>query len=188
MQKYLIVGLGNKGEQYKNTRHNIGFLVLDTIAQEIEKTFESSKFGEIIQFKHKARPVTLLKPDTFMNLSGKAVTYWAKKENIPIENILVVTDDLNLPFGTLRMRAKGSDGGHNGLKNIQELLQTNQYPKLRFGIGDSFSKGQQIDYVLGNWGTQEAEQLPERLHQAAQACLSFVFSGIANTMNIFNGK
>ena len=188
MQKYLIVGLGNKGEKYENTRHNIGFMVLDEVARKIEKNFEPSNFGDIIQFKYKARPVTLLKPDTFMNLSGKAVSYWVKKENIAIENILVVTDDLNLPFGTIRMRGKGSDGGHNGLKNIQELLNTTKYPKLRFGIGDEFSKGQQIDYVLGEWNESEKERLQERLDKSAEACLSFIFAGLANTMNTFNGK
>ena len=188
MQKYLIVGLGNKGDKYENTRHNIGFMILDEVARKIDKTFEPSNFGDIIQFKYKARPVTLLKPDTFMNLSGKAVVYWAKKEGISIENILVVTDDLNLPFGTIRMRGKGSDGGHNGLKNIQDLLNTTKYPKLRFGIGDEFSKGHQIDYVLGEWNESESERLQERLDKSAEACLSFIFAGLANTMNTFNGK
>ncbi|MBV7441076.1 aminoacyl-tRNA hydrolase [Weeksellaceae bacterium TAE3-ERU29] len=188
MQKYLIVGLGNKGEKYENTRHNIGFMILDEVARQIEKNFEPSNFGDIIQFKYKARPVTLLKPDTFMNLSGKAVVYWAKKEGISVENILVVTDDLNLPFGTIRMRGKGSDGGHNGLKNIQDLLNTTKYPKLRFGIGDEFSKGHQIDYVLGEWNASEKERLQERLSKSAEACLSFVFAGLSNTMNTFNGK
>uniref|UniRef100_UPI0039A540AD aminoacyl-tRNA hydrolase n=1 Tax=Ornithobacterium rhinotracheale TaxID=28251 RepID=UPI0039A540AD len=188
MQKYLIVGLGNIGEEYQHTRHNIGFMVADALAQKVEQKFKPSNFGEIIQFKYKGRPVTVLKPNTYMNLSGRAVSFWAKKENIPVENILVVTDDLNLPFGTLRMRGKGSDGGHNGLKNIQAELGTTQYPKLRFGIGDKFVRGAQIDYVLGEWSAQEQEQMAERLDKASDACLSFVFAGLANTMNTFNGK
>ncbi|MRI62828.1 aminoacyl-tRNA hydrolase [Ornithobacterium rhinotracheale] len=188
MQKYLIVGLGNIGEEYQDTRHNIGFMVVDELAKKVDQKFKPSNFGEIIQFKYKARPVTVLKPDTYMNLSGKAVSFWAKKENIPVENILVITDDLNLPFGTLRMRGKGSDGGHNGLKSIQALLGTTQYPKLRFGIGDEFSRGGQIDYVLGKWSEEEQAKMAERLDKASDACLSFVFAGLANTMNTFNGK
>lgn len=188
MQKYLIVGLGNPGDKYQETRHNIGFKVLDSIAKKTDTQFTSSNFGEIIQFKYKARPVTLLKPDTFMNLSGNAIGFWLKKENISIENLLVITDDLNLPFGTLRLRGKGSDGGHNGLKSIQQTLNTNKYTRLRFGIGAEFGQGHQIDYVLGQWTDKETETLSKRVDLAAEASLSFVFSGLSNTMNIYNGK
>ena len=155
MQKYLIVGLGNKGEKYCNTRHNIGFLVAETIAKNAGYPFVAANFGEVCQFKFRGRPVTVLKPDTYMNLSGNAVDFWMKKENIAVENIMVITDDLNLPFGTIRMRGKGSDGGHNGLKSIQDILQSNQYPRLRFGIGNKFHQGQQIDYVLNGHRTKK---------------------------------
>ncbi|CAI9428818.1 aminoacyl-tRNA hydrolase [Candidatus Ornithobacterium hominis] len=188
MQKYLIVGLGNPGQKYEKTRHNIGFLILNRMAEKACASFENGNFGEILQFKYKARPVVLLKPNTFMNLSGNAVQFWMKKENINLENLLVVTDDLNLPFGTLRLRGKGSDGGHNGLKHIQQVLNTTKYPKLRFGIGDEFSRGQQIDYVLGEWSDDENLKLNERVETAAETCFSFIFAGLANTMNQFNGK
>lgn len=188
MQKYLIVGLGNKGEKYQETRHNIGFDIVDRVAEKWGESFSPSNFGEVVQTKYKARPVTLLKPDTYMNLSGKAVSYWVKKEKIPLSNLLIVTDDLNLPFGTLRMKGKGSDGGHNGLKSIQESLQTTKYPKLRFGIGNEYSRGGQIDFVIGKWNVEEVEKMPERVDRFAEACLSFIFAGLANTMNTFNGK
>lgn len=188
MTKYLIVGLGNIGAEYVNTRHNIGFKIVDALANEENVSFETVKLGALAEFKYKGRQFFLLKPNTYMNLSGKAVKYWMEKENIPTENILVVTDDLNLSFGTIRIKGKGSDGGHNGLKNIQLLLNTNQYPRFRFGISDEFKKGQQVDYVLGEWDEQEKAALPERLKIAGEAIRSFGFGGLNNTMNTYNGK
>lgn len=186
--KYLIVGLGNKGEEYTETRHNVGFKVVEKIAQEIEAPFKSSNFGLLAEGKYKGRKVLLLKPDTYMNLSGNAVRFWMQKENIPAENILIITDDLALPFGTLRMKMKGSHGGHNGLRNIEEVLKTGQYARLRFGISAEFKEGQQIDYVLGKWSEDEYEKLSERVDKFSKASLSFVFAGIQNTMSSFNGK
>ncbi|WP_312090360.1 aminoacyl-tRNA hydrolase [Chryseobacterium sp.] len=186
--KYLIVGLGNKGTEYENTRHNIGFKVADKIAENLEAPFNSTNFGWMAEGKYKGRKVLVLKPDTYMNLSGNAVKYWMQKENIPMENILVITDDLVLPFGTLRMKMKGSDAGHNGLKNIQEVLQSQNYARLRFGISAEFAEGKQVDYVLGVWNSEESEKLPERIDKFAKASLSFVFAGINNTMSSFNGK
>lgn len=186
--KYLIVGLGNKGDEYTETRHNIGFKIADRIAEILECPFKTANFGWIAEGKHKGKKAFILKPDTYMNLSGKAVRFWIQKENIPIENLLVITDDLTLPFGTLRMKMKGSHAGHNGLKNIQELLQTENYPRLRFGISAEFSQGKQTDYVLGNWTEEEQKKLPERVNTFAKACLSFTFAGIQNTMTAFNGK
>ncbi|WP_407403319.1 aminoacyl-tRNA hydrolase [Chryseobacterium sp.] len=186
--KYLIVGLGNKGAEYENTRHNIGFKVADKIAGLLEVSFNTSNFGWMAEGKYKGRKVFVLKPDTYMNLSGNAVKYWIQKENIPLENVLIVTDDLALPFGTLRMKMKGSDAGHNGLKSVQEMLQTPNYARLRFGISAEFSEGRQVDYVLGTWKEEEIEKLPERIEKFAKSCLSFVFAGIGNTMSSFNGK
>lgn len=186
--KYLIVGLGNKGSEYENTRHNIGFKVADKIAETLEAPFNSTNFGWMADGKYKGRRVMVLKPDTYMNLSGNAVRYWMQKENIPLENILIVTDDLALPFGTLRMKGKGSDAGHNGLKNINEVLQTQNYARLRFGISADFSEGRQVDYVLGTWTEEENATLPERIEKFSKASLSFVFAGINNTMSAFNGK
>ncbi|QQV02167.1 MULTISPECIES: aminoacyl-tRNA hydrolase [Chryseobacterium] len=186
--KYLIVGLGNKGAEYENTRHNIGFKVAEKIAEDLEVSFNTTNFGWMAEGRYKGRKVFVLKPDTYMNLSGNAVKYWMQKENIPLENIMIITDDLALPFGTLRMKMKGSDAGHNGLKNIQEVLQTQNYARLRFGISAEFSEGRQVDYVLGNWNEEEREKLPERIEKFAKACLSFVFAGINNTMSAFNGK
>lgn len=186
--KYLIVGLGNKGDEYENTRHNIGFKVVDKIAEVLEVPFKSSNFGWLAEGKYKGRKVLLLKPDTYMNLSGNAVKFWLKKENIPLDHLMVITDDLALPFGTLRMKMKGSDAGHNGLKNIQDMLQTKNYPRLRFGISADFSEGRQVDYVLGTWNEEETQQLPERIEQFSKATLSFVFAGIQNAMTGFNGK
>lgn len=186
--KYLIVGLGNKGAEYENTRHNIGFKVAEKIAEDLEVSFNTTNFGWMAEGKYKGRKVFVLKPDTYMNLSGNAVKYWMQKENIPLENIMIITDDLALPFGTLRMKMKGSDAGHNGLKNIQEVLQTPNYARLRFGISAEFSEGRQVDYVLGSWNQEESEKLPERIEKSATACLSFVFAGINNTMSAFNGK
>lgn len=186
--KYLIVGLGNKGPEYENTRHNIGFKVADKIAETLEVYFKSTNFGWMADGKYKGRRVLVLKPDTYMNLSGNAVRYWMQKENIPLENVLIITDDLALPFGTLRMKGKGSDAGHNGLKNINEVLQTQNYARLRFGISADFSEGRQVDYVLGTWNEEENAALPERIEKFSTASLSFVFAGINNTMSAFNGK
>ncbi|MDQ1098506.1 MULTISPECIES: aminoacyl-tRNA hydrolase [Chryseobacterium] len=186
--KYLIVGLGNKGAEYENTRHNIGFKVADKIAETLDVSFNTTNFGWMADGKYKGRRVLVLKPDTYMNLSGNAVKYWMQKENIPLDHVLIITDDLALPFGTLRMKAKGSDAGHNGLKNINEVLQTQNYARLRFGISADFSEGRQIDYVLGTWNEEESGKLQERIEKFAQASLSFVFAGINNTMSAFNGK
>ena len=186
--KYLILGIGNKGEKYENTRHNIGFKIVERVAEKIEAKFSSANYGCTAEGKYKGRKVILLKPDTYVNLSGNALKFWMQKENIPLENILVVTDDLALPFGALRLKSKGSDAGHNGLKNIQEMIKTQNYARLRFGISSDFEKGKQIDYVIGEWSEEEKEKLPERIEKFADACLSFVFAGITNTMNTFNGK
>lgn len=188
MKKYLIVGLGNIGAEYVNTRHNIGFKVLDFLAQKESLSFETVKLGALAEYKFKGRTYFLLKPNTYMNLSGKAVKYWMDKENIPLENVLVITDDLNLPFGTIRIKPKGSDGGHNGLKNINLILNNSNYARFRFGISDAFKKGQQVDYVLGNWSDEETAKLPERYEVAAEAIRSFGTAGLAITMNTFNGK
>ncbi|WP_234109857.1 MULTISPECIES: aminoacyl-tRNA hydrolase [Chryseobacterium] len=186
--KYLIVGLGNKGEEYTETRHNVGFKVAEKIAAEMDAPFKSANFGLMAEGKYKGRKVFVLKPDTYMNLSGNAVRFWMQKEHIPLENLLIITDDLALPFGTLRMRGKGSDAGHNGLKSINEQLQTQNYARIRFGISADFSEGQQVDYVLGKWNEEELKTLQERIGLFAKASLSFVFAGIQNTMSAFNGK
>jgi PTH1 family peptidyl-tRNA hydrolase len=188
MKKFLIAGLGNIGEEYAQTRHNIGFKVLDYFAEKEAFTFESSRLAERAEYKLKGRTFVLIKPMTYMNLSGKAVRYWLEKENIPIENLLVITDDLNLPFGSIRVRLKGSDGGHNGLKDIQEQLQTTHYNRYRFGISNEYEKGRQIDYVLGKWSEEELKKLPERLEKSVELVKSFGLSGIQLTMNLFNGK
>ncbi len=187
MKKFLITGLGNIGEEYADTRHNIGFKILDRLANSEDFTFETRKLGAIGTFKVKGRSVLCLKPSTFMNLSGKALKYWLEKEKIPLENLLVITDDINLDFGTLRLKTKGSDGGHNGLKDIQNTLQSSKYNRLRFGVGSDFMKGRQVEYVLGKWSDPEREKLEERLEKSCKAIRSFVFAGIKNTMNEFNG-
>jgi peptidyl-tRNA hydrolase, PTH1 family len=188
MKKYLIVGLGNIGSNYENTRHNIGFKVLDFFAKKEGLTFETQKLGDVAHYKFKGRQFIFLKPSTYMNLSGKAVQYWLGQEKIPLENMLVITDDFNLPFGSIRIKTKGSDGGHNGLKDIQAKLQTVNYNRFRFGISDAFSKGRQVDYVLGEWNEDELSKLPERLEKSSEVILSFGMAGITNTMNEFNGK
>jgi PTH1 family peptidyl-tRNA hydrolase len=188
MKKFLIVGLGNIGVEYVNTRHNIGFKVLDYFANQECITFQTQKLGDIAEFKIKGRSAILLKPNTYMNLSGKAVKYWMEKENIEKENLLVITDDLNLSFGSIRIKTKGSDGGHNGLKNIQLLLNSTEYPRFRFGISDAFKKGKQVDYVLGEWSAEEKEVLKERLSISSEIIKSFVLAGLNNTMNLYNGK
>jgi len=188
MKKYLIVGLGNIGEKYENTRHNIGFKIVDHFAKKEEVIFKTEKLADKVEYKLKGRLFIFIKPNTYMNLSGKAVQFWLTKENIPLENLLVITDDLNLPFGSLRIKTKGSDGGHNGLKDIQDKLNTSTYNRFRFGISDSFGKGRQVDYVLGEWTEEEQEKLQERLTKSVEIIKSFVLSGINNTMNTFNGK
>jgi PTH1 family peptidyl-tRNA hydrolase len=188
MKKFLIVGLGNIGAEYVNTRHNIGFKILDHFAKKESISFQTAKLGDIAEIKIKGRSLFLLKPNTYMNLSGKAVKYWMEKENIEKENMLVITDDLNLSFGTIRIKTKGSDGGHNGLKSIQSLLNTTEYPRFRFGISNQFKKGQQVNYVLGEWDEEEKSKLPERLEKSAEIIQSFVLTGLNNTMNEFNGK
>ncbi|MBA6152204.1 aminoacyl-tRNA hydrolase [Gelidibacter maritimus] len=188
MKKYLIVGLGNIGSEYANTRHNIGFRILDHLAKKENLSFETQKLGDVSVYKFKGRHFTLLKPNTYMNLSGKAILYWLNKENIPLDNLLVITDDLNLPFGTIRLKTKGSDGGHNGLKDTQDKLQTTKYNRFRFGISDAFSKGRQVDYVLGEWTPEEEAKLPERLDKAFELIKSFGTAGVNITMNTFNGQ
>jgi PTH1 family peptidyl-tRNA hydrolase len=188
MKNFLIVGLGNIGSEYVNTRHNIGFKILDYFANQENISFQTQKLGEVAEFKIKGRKVILLKPNTYMNLSGKAVKYWLEKENIEKENLLVITDDLNLSFGTIRIKTKGSDGGHNGLKNIQLLLNSTEYPRFRFGISDAFKKGKQVDYVLGEWSAEEKAALNERLSLSSEIIKSFILAGLNNTMNIYNGK
>ncbi len=186
MKKYLIIGLGNIGEKYTETRHNIGFKILDTLSKNEGFLFETVRLGDMGSFKTKGRSVLCLKPSTYMNLSGKALKYWMEKEKIPLDNLLVVTDDINLPFGTLRLKTKGSDGGHNGLKDIQHTIQTINYNRFRFGVGSDFGKGRQIDYVLSEWGEAEKEVLKKRLEKSAELIRSFVLAGVTNTMNQFN--
>ncbi|TNJ44132.1 aminoacyl-tRNA hydrolase [Tamlana fucoidanivorans] len=188
MKKFLIVGLGNMGAKYENTRHNIGFKVLDYFASQEGLSFETQKLGDVTTYTLKGRTFIFLKPNTYMNLSGKSVQYWLAKEKIPLENLLVITDDLNLPFGSIRLKTKGSDGGHNGLKDIQDKLNTTKYNRFRFGISDAFSKGRQVDYVLGEWTEEESETLKERLGTSIELIKSFVLAGVNNTMNAFNGK
>ena len=188
MNKFLIVGLGNIGAEYANTRHNIGFKVLDFIANKEGASFNDLKLGAVAELKIKGKTFFLLKPNTYMNLSGKAVHYWMDKEKISLDRVLVITDDLNLSFGTIRIRSKGSDGGHNGLKNTTQVLNTQEYARFRFGISDAFKKGKQVDYVLGNWDEEEKTILPERLEIAAEIIKSFGLAGLEITMTSFNGK
>ncbi|WP_027127470.1 aminoacyl-tRNA hydrolase [Gelidibacter mesophilus] len=188
MKKYLIVGLGNIGSDYANTRHNIGFKILDHLAKMEGLSFETQKLGDLTVYKFKGRQFILLKPNTYMNLSGKAIQYWLNKENVPLENLLVITDDLNLPFGTIRLKTKGSAGGHNGLKDTQDKLQTTNYNRFRFGISDAFSQGRQVDYVLGEWTAEEDSKLSERLDKSVELIKSFGTAGVNITMNTFNGQ
>jgi len=187
MKKFLVVGLGNIGAEYSETRHNIGFKILDAFAKKEELTFEASKLGAVTSYKIKGRTILFLKPSTYMNLSGKAIRYWMEKEKIPLENLLVITDDINLPFGSIRVKTKGSDGGHNGLKDTQNVLQTTKYNRFRFGVGADFGKGRQVDYVLGKWNEEEQEKLTERLEKSCELIKSFVLAGVNRTMNIYNG-
>lgn len=183
MKKYLIAGLGNIGEKYYNTRHNIGFKIVDELAQKEGIVFKTEKLGDIAQFRFKGRLFILLKPSTYMNLSGKSVNYWLTKENISIENLLVICDDLNLGFGSIRLKGNGSNGGHNGLKDINDVLQTNNYARFRFGVGSEFSKGRQSDFVLGQWSEEEFKLLPERLEKSMELIKSYGTGGLNNTMN-----
>ncbi len=186
--KYLVVGLGNPGTQYANTRHNIGFKVVDAFVDSRDAAFESVKLGDRVDVKWKGRTIVLLKPSTFMNRSGKAVNYYLQKEKIPIERLLVITDDIALPFGKLRMKGKGSDGGHNGLKDIQSHLNSQQYARLRFGVGDEFQHGKQVDYVLGEWSKSENDQLEERISTAQEFIKGFTTIGLHKTMSNWNNK
>jgi peptidyl-tRNA hydrolase, PTH1 family len=184
--KYLIVGLGNIGEEYKNTRHNIGFEVLDAMALASNTTFIDKRYGAVCHTKYKGRGLILLKPSTYMNLSGNAVRYWQKKENVPLNNILVIVDDIALPLGYIRMKPKGSDGGHNGLAHISTLLETNEYPRIRIGIGNSFQKGRQSDFVLSPWNSEEKEIIEKRISIVIKMIKSFSFAGLDLTMTTFN--
>ena len=186
--KYLIIGLGNIGQEYAETRHNIGFKILDELANSSGIFFSTDRYASVAEYKFKGRTFVLVKPSTYMNLSGKAVNYWMQKEKVALENVLVITDDIALPFGKLRLKPKGSDGGHNGLKNIQQILGRNDYSRLRFGVGSEFSKGRQVEYVLGEWNTEEREKLKERLETCTKLIQSFGTIGLARTMNEFNNK
>jgi PTH1 family peptidyl-tRNA hydrolase len=186
--KYLIAGLGNIGDEYANTRHNIGFIIADALAQEADATFKSERLASVSKMKFKARTLVVIKPSTYMNLSGKAIKYWLDKEKIPLGNFLVITDDLALPIGTLRLRAKGGDGGHNGLINIIETLGTSEFARLRVGIGNEFAKGYQVDYVLGKWTKTEEEIMIPRIKTAVEIVKSYATIGISRAMNIYNTK
>ena len=186
--KYLIVGLGNPGLKYAQTRHNIGFDIIDTLAKEAGSIFETERHADRAEIKFKGRKLILIKPNTFMNLSGKAIQYWLQKEKIPISNLLVISDDLALPFGTLRLKGKGSAGGHNGLKDTEEVLKTSAYSRLRFGIGDDYPRGKQADFVLGSWSKKEEIALDERIEQSTKFIYSFVTAGLNMTMSNLNGK
>ncbi len=186
--KYLIVGLGNIGSEYEHTRHNIGFDTLDAFAEASNAVFETRRYGDVAECRLRGRQLVLLKPSTFMNLSGQAVRYWLQQENVPIENLLVVVDDLSLPVGALRLKPSGSDGGHNGLKNIQELIGTQQYARLRFGIGNDFPRGAQVDYVLGRFSEEQRTALALRFEQAVEMIRTFCLAGIQTAMNQYNNK
>ena len=187
--KYLIVGLGNIGDEYAKTRHNVGFQILDALAGASNLVFDINKrYGAIAEYKFKGRTFILLKPSTYMNLSGNAIRYWMQKENISIENVLVIVDDIALPFGAIRVRSKGGDAGHNGLKHINEILGTNEYSRVRFGIGNEFQKGQQVDYVLGEWSEDEVKTLQPRFEKVIDIIKSFGTIGTEKTMNLFNNK
>jgi PTH1 family peptidyl-tRNA hydrolase len=186
--KYLIAGLGNVGAEYELTRHNIGFLALDHLADQKEAGFEVSRLAFTADIKHKGRTVHLIKPTTYMNLSGKAIRYWLDQLKIPVQNLLVVVDDIALPFGRIRIRAKGSSAGHNGLADIETVMCTTVYPRLRIGIGDNFSRGKQVEYVLSRFSNQELDELPFIFNNSSEAILSFVTIGLERTMNFYNLK
>jgi len=185
---YLIAGLGNIGPDYWGTRHNIGFRVVNAVAEDAGAKFVDKRYGAVAHARVKNAQLVLLKPNTFMNLSGNAVRYWLQKENIPVENLLVVVDDISLPFGSLRLKPKGSHAGHNGLHHIQDVLGTDHYARLRFGIGSNFSRGEQVDYVLSPFTPEELEKMPERVKQASEMVKSFCLSGVDVTMNQYNHK
>jgi PTH1 family peptidyl-tRNA hydrolase len=184
--KYLIVGLGNIGSEYENTRHNIGFMILDALAKASNISFSDKRYGFVAELKHASRTLILLKPNTFMNLSGRSVHYWMQKEKIPLENVLILVDDLALPVGKIRLRPKGGDAGHNGLKSIQQILCTSDYGRLRFGIGDDFPRGHQIDHVLGRWTREEEELIYSKLDRCFEIIKSFATIGMELTMTKFN--
>ncbi|WP_026463144.1 aminoacyl-tRNA hydrolase [Adhaeribacter aquaticus] len=184
--KYLLVGLGNIGPEYADTRHNIGFMVLNYLAKKHEAQFDVGRHAFVTEIKYKGKSFTLVKPTTYMNLSGKAVAHYLSSLKIPVANMLVITDDLAIPFGKLRMRAKGSAGGHNGLKHIEETLGNNEYARLRFGVGSNYPKGRQVDYVLSPFSNEEQEQLPALIETAAEMCLSVGTIGLERTMNFYN--
>lgn len=186
--KYLIVGLGNIGAEYRDTRHNIGFKILDTFAEVSNISFTTERYGDVARMRLKNKQLVLLKPSTYMNLSGNAVRYWKEKEGIEIDHILVLVDDIAFPFGTVRIKPRGSDAGHNGLKNIAQMLGTDAYPRLRFGIGNDFPRGCQIDYVLGTFTLDQRQQLPVRIDVAVEAIRAFCLAGIQNAMNTYNNK
>ncbi len=186
--KYLVAGLGNIGDEYSDTRHNIGFIVADALAQEGKAVFKTERHAAVTKVSLKGRTIVVIKPSTFMNLSGKAIRYWMQKEDIPLENILIVVDDLALPLGILRMRKKGSDGGHNGLISIIEHLQSTEFTRIRFGIGNDFAKGYQVDYVLGRWTSDETNILLPRIKESVEMIKSFVLIGPDRTMNVFNKR
>ena len=184
--KFLIVGLGNIGEEYWGTRHNIGFRIVNELVDSADASFREERYGAIARMRVKSAELVVLKPNTYMNLSGMAVRYWLQKENLLQSQLLVVVDDFALPFGSLRLKPKGSHGGHNGLRHIEEMLGTMEYPRLRFGIGDDFSRGRQMDFVLSKFSTEELEKIPERVKQAVEMIKSFCLSGIDFTMNQYN--
>ena len=186
--KYLIVGLGNIGDEYRGTRHNIGFRILDAFAEASNISFSTERYGDVAHMRLKNKQLTLLKPSTYMNLSGNAVRYWKEKENIDISHILVLVDDIALPFGAIRIKPNGSDAGHNGLKNIAQMLGTPAYPRLRFGIGNDFPRGCQVDYVLGHFTLDQRQQLPARVDVACEDIKAFCLSGIDFAMCNFNNK
>jgi PTH1 family peptidyl-tRNA hydrolase len=186
--KYLVIGLGNPGDKYEETRHNIGFKVIEKLVKSLDGNFSSDRHVEISEVKFKGRILVCIKPTTFMNLSGKAVSYWMQQHKIKLENVLVVTDDIALPFGKLRMKGKGSDGGHNGLANIQQTLGTPNFTRLRFGVGNDYHKGRQVDYVLGEWNTEERETMSERIDVACEFLKSYTTIGLQLTMTNWNNK
>ncbi len=186
--KYLIACLGNIGAEYDNTRHNIGFKIADRLAKDLEGTFTTNRLAQTSEMKYKGKTLLVIKPTTYMNLSGKAVKYWLQQEKIPMENLLVVNDDIALPLGTLRLRKQGADGGHNGLTDIIEKLGTNVFCRLRFGLGDDFPRGCQIDFVLGQWKPSEEPIVDEKVDQAVEIIKSFVTQGVDRTMNQFNKR
>lgn len=186
--KYLIVGLGNIGSEYKETRHNIGFKVLDALVNASNSSFRTDRLGDVAEIKHRGRVLVCLKPSTYMNLSGKAVRYWMQQEKIPIERVLILTDELALPFGKIRLKGKGSDGGHNGLKSVQEVLGSPEYPRVRFGISSEFEKGRQVDYVLGEWSKEELETLDKRIAIVCELIKAFSINPLQRVMSDFNGR